>query len=99
MPFLMKEAGLEVKTAHCLRVTTATNLFRAGYEEKLIRERTGHVSSALFTYEKPNNDQAMGVSKCVSVVGNCFKPLSKPRENEKFDISDEELDKFIGEVV
>ena len=47
VPFLMKEAGLEVKTGHCLRVTTATNLFRAGYQEKLIRERTGHVSSAL----------------------------------------------------
>ena len=102
----MKEAGLEVKTAHCLCVTTATNLFRAGYQEKLIRERTGHVSSALFTYEKPNNDQAMGVSKCVgpcvskdvSVVGNCFKPFSKPKEKEKFDISDEELDKFLSEV-
>jgi integrase len=52
----MKEAGLEIKTAHCLRVTTATNLFRAGHQEKLIRERTGHVSSALFTYEKPSND-------------------------------------------
>ena len=106
VPFLMKEAGLEVKTGHCLRVTTATNLFRAGYHEKLIREQTGHVSSALFTYEKPNNDQAMVVSKCVapcvskdvSVVGSCFKPLSKPKENEKFDISDEELDKFVSEV-
>ncbi len=50
VPFLMKEAGLEIKTAHCLRVTTATNLFRAGHQEKLIRERTGHLSSALFTY-------------------------------------------------
>ena len=28
VPFLMKEAGHEVQTAHCLRVTTATNLFR-----------------------------------------------------------------------
>ena len=100
--FLMKEAGLEVKTAHCLRVTTATNLFRAGYQEKLIRERTGRVCSALLMHEKPNNDQAMGVSKCVgpyvsndvSVVGNCFKLLSKPKENEKFDISD----KFVSQV-
>ena len=107
VPFLMKEAGLEVKTAHCLRVTTARNLVRAGYQEKLIRERTEHVSSALFTYEKPNNDQAMGVSKCVgpcvskdvSVVDNCFKPLSKPKENEKIVISDEELDTFVSEVV
>jgi integrase len=84
VPFLLKEAGLEIKTAHCLRVTTATNLFRAGHQEKLIRERTGHVSSALFTFEKPSNDQAMAVSKCVgpsvskvvSLVVNCFKPCT-----------------------
>ena len=38
------------------------------------------------------------VSKDGSVVGNCFKPLSKPKEKEKFDISDEELDKFLSEV-
>ncbi|CAB4031463.1 zinc finger MYM-type 3-like [Paramuricea clavata] len=96
VPFLMKEAGLAIKTAHCLRVTTATNLFCAGHQEKLIRERTGHVSSALFTYEKPSNDQAMtvskyvgpSVSKIVSLVDNCFKPPSKPKEDEKFQISD-----------
>ena len=46
VPFLMNVAGLEVKTAYCLRVTTAKDLFRAGYQEKLISERTGHVSSA-----------------------------------------------------
>ena len=106
VPFLMKEAGLEIKTAHCLRVTTATNLFRAGHQEKLVRERNGHVSSDLFTYEKPSNDQAMAVSKCVgpsvskvvSLVDNCFKPPSKTKEDEKFQISDEELDKFLSEV-
>ncbi|CAB4034351.1 zinc finger MYM-type 3-like [Paramuricea clavata] len=106
LSFLMKEAGLEIKTAHCLRVTTATNLFRAGHQEKLIRERTGHVSSALFTYEKPSNDQAMAVFKCVgpsvskvvSLVDNCFNTPSKPKEDEKFQISDEELDKFLSEV-
>ena len=102
----MKEAGLEIKTAHCLRVTTVTNLFRAGHQEKLIRERTGHVSSAVFTYEKPRNDQAIAVSKCVgpsvsnvaSHVDNCFKPPSQPKEDERFDISDEKLDKFFSEV-
>ena len=44
VPFLMREAGLEKKTAHCLRVITATNLFQGKHEEKLIRERTGHIS-------------------------------------------------------
>ncbi len=78
----MKETGLESKTVHCLRVTTVTNLFRAGHQEKLIRERTGHVSSALFTYEKPRNDRTIAVSKrvgqsvskVVSLVDNCLNP-------------------------
>ena len=86
VPFLMKEASVKINTVHCFRVTTATNLFRAGHQEKwTVRERTGHVSSALFTYEKPSIDQAMAVSKCVgpsvskvvSLVDNCFKPPSK----------------------
>ncbi|CAB4030961.1 zinc finger MYM-type 3-like [Paramuricea clavata] len=96
------EAGLEIKTAHCLRATTATNLFRAGHQEKLIRERTGHVSSALFTYEKPSNDQAMAVSKCVgpsvskvvSLVDNYFKPPSKPKEDENFKFPTRNLISF-----
>ena len=32
------------------------------------------------------------------LVDNCFKPPSKPKGDEKFDISDEELDKFLSEV-
>ena len=43
VPFLMKEAGLDKKTAHYLRVATATNLFQGKHEEKLIRKRTGHI--------------------------------------------------------
>jgi hypothetical protein len=38
------------------------------------------------------------VSKVVSLVDNCFKPPSKLKEDEKFQISDEELDKFLSEV-
>ena len=50
-------AGIRKKTAHCLRVTCATSLFNAGVDEKLIRERTGHRSNALFQYEKANREQ------------------------------------------
>ena len=46
MPFLMKEAGLEKKTAHCLRATTATNIFKGKHGELIIRERTVHISSS-----------------------------------------------------
>ena len=53
-------------TAHCLRVTCATKLFNSGIDEKLIRDRTGHLSNALFQYEKPSVEQATKVS---SVLG------------------------------
>lgn len=59
-------AGISKKTAHCLRVTCATKLFNAGVDEKLIRERTGHRSNALFQYEKANKEQMVKVS---SILG------------------------------
>jgi hypothetical protein len=62
LPSMCKEAGIKVKTAHCLRVTCATKLFNAGVPEKMIRERTGHRSSALHRYEKPSENQCKLVS-------------------------------------
>ncbi|CAB4046212.1 Hypothetical predicted protein, partial [Paramuricea clavata] len=38
------------------------------------------------------------VSKVVLLVDNCFNTPSKPKEEKKFQISDEELDKFLSEV-
>ena len=48
---MWKKAGIKVKTAHCLRVTCAMKLFASGTEEKMIWERTGHRSNALFSYQ------------------------------------------------
>lgn len=45
---LCGQAGLKRKTSHCLRVTCATHLFQYSVDEKLVRERTGHRSNALF---------------------------------------------------
>ena len=45
---LCKSAGVARKTSHNLRVSCATALFQNSVEEKLIRERTGHRSNALF---------------------------------------------------
>ncbi len=59
---LCKKAGLERKTAHCLGVTCASRLFQEGVEEKLVRERTGHKSNALFGYEKASKKQLQNVS-------------------------------------
>ena len=62
---LCKAAGVKRKTAHSLRVTSASSLFSAGVEERLIRERTGHRSNALFKYEKPTEENAAKVSAVV----------------------------------
>ena len=52
LPSMCKEPGFKPKSSHCLRGTCACALFNAGVEEKLIRDRTGHRSNALFKYEK-----------------------------------------------
>ena len=63
LPELCGAAGLPRKTSHNLRVTCATRLFQNSVDEKLIRDRTGHRSNALFTYEKPSIQQEVHVSK------------------------------------
>ena len=62
LPDLCEEAGLERKTSHSLRITCTTRLFQNQVEEKLIRDRTGHRSNALFKYEKSSAQQQMMVS-------------------------------------
>ena len=41
-------------------------MFQIGVDEKLVRERTGHVSNALVKYEKASEDQAKHVSTTLS---------------------------------
>ena len=56
---LLGKAGLPRKTAHCLRVTCAVQLFQNSVEEKLAREkRTGHRSNALFGYQKASDKRS-----------------------------------------
>ena len=54
LPSLCAAIGNERKTSlsHSLRVTCVSKLFNAGVEEKLIRNRSGHVSATLLGYEK-----------------------------------------------
>ena len=61
VPKLCEAIGVEKKTSHSLRVTCATKLFQEGVEEKLIRSRTGHISSALFDYQKSSEEQERAV--------------------------------------
>ena len=50
-------------TNHSLRATGASALFSAGMPEKLIRDVTGHRSSALQLYERPTVEQKQAVSR------------------------------------
>ena len=52
LPDLCSAAELERKTLYRLIVTCASRLFQNQVEEKLIRNRTGHRSNALLSYEK-----------------------------------------------
>ena len=62
LPSMCKEAGFKAKSSHCLRETYASALFNAGVEEKLIRDRTGHRSNALFKNEKVSEMKSTEVS-------------------------------------
>ena len=62
LPEMCVSAGFKRKTAHSLRVACVSSLFNAGVDEKLIRERSGHRSNALFQYEKPAEENVPKVS-------------------------------------
>ena len=62
LPDMCKAAGVKRITSHSLSVSCASNLFNAGVDSKLIRDRTGHKSDALFKYEKPNEESVSNVS-------------------------------------
>ena len=55
------------KTNHSLRATGASELFQAGVPEKVIQERTGHLSlSGLRHYERTTDEQHRSVSQILS---------------------------------
>ena len=64
LPSMCKEAGFKRKTNHCLKVTCVSSSFNAGVEEKLIRDRTGLRSNALFKDEKIVKFSLMRFLRC-----------------------------------
>ena len=61
------KAGIGHKTNHSLRATGASELFKAGVPEKIIKERTGHRSlEALRIYERSSTEQHKAVSVILS---------------------------------
>ena len=66
LPSLCAAIGTKRKTSHSLRVTCVSKHFNASVEEKLIRNRSGHVSDALLGYEKSCADQELKVSNVLN---------------------------------
>ena len=106
LPDLCKGIGCPRKTSHSLRVTCASSLFNNNVEEKLIRERTGHLSNALFRYEQPSKEKQEQVSNILGPVVASNKEAKKETDikldnNEikeenfpNFDLADEFWDEF-----
>lgn len=88
---LCVKAGLPRKTSHNLRVTCATRLFQESVEERLIRERTGHRSNALFKYEKSSVEQQHQVSKILGPPEN--RETTGKRSNA--EVSENELESLL----
>ena len=96
LPDLYCAVGIKKKTAHCLRVTCASRLFQSGVDEKLIRERTGHVSNALFKYEKASEDQAKHVSNILSADQSSNQNSSFKEEiKNEFPVNDKAEEKRV----
>ena len=95
---LCAKAGLARKTAHSLRITTATRLFQSGIEEKLIRDRTGHKSDSLFKYERVSNQQLKQAS---SILGPCNSEANDSTNYPSFEFNlfDTLEDNFFDNVI
>ena len=50
---------------HSLRATEATRLYDAGVDEQLITEKTGHRSSAVRSYKRPQDAQLVKISEII----------------------------------
>lgn len=79
------------KTAHCLRVTCVSKLFNSGEKEKLVRERTGHRSNALFAYEKTSKKKVSHVSALLGAETKTENKEEKLRCNRYEEKSSEDF--------
>ena len=103
LPSLTTAAGLKRKTAHSLRVTCASTLFQNNVGEKLIRERTEHISNALFRYEKPCEEQIKCVSEClkppsVLIESDDCKEKLKIESGKEAAWLDDDLDEYLASL-
>ena len=110
IPDMCKEAGVQGrKTGHSGKVTCATVLYHAKFDDQLIKERTGHRSlEALHKYKRTSSDQQREVSKALlpSVAKQCnkedsdddFEPPKKVPKIEKQVRKDVESKRVSDEI-
>ena len=90
IPDMCKAAGIEgYKTGHSGKVTCATTLYREGFSDQLIKERTGHRSlEALHQYKRTGSQQQEDLSMALG-------PSIADKENEKPSKCDSDDDDFM----
>ena len=67
------------KTNHSLRATGVSDLFQAGVPDKIIKERSGHLSmDGLHQYQRTTSEQEENVSK-VLASGSSFVSIQETR--------------------
>ena len=82
---LLKSAQLDgYFTNHSLRRTSASRLFQAGADTKLIREITGHASDAIAKYQITSNQQKREVSEILKGQ-SLLKFIENCKESDEAD--------------
>ena len=93
IPDMCKAAGIEgFKTGHSGKVTCATTLYRRGFSDQLIRERTGHRNlEALHKYKRTGPEQQQELSLALAPPTAKKIPLAFEKENTqpKYDEDDD----------
>ena len=101
IPDMCKAAGIEgYKTGHSGKVTCATTLYREGFSDQLIKERTGHRSlEALHQYKRTGSKQQQDLSMALGPSISGAKPddkklkydSNKKNEKPKCDSDDDDF--------
>ena len=80
-------------TNHSLRATAASRLFQASVDEQLIMGVTGHRSTAVRTYKRPNDDQLRDLSNIISGSAGKSMKVDKIQPTAECAIASESTDR------
>ena len=78
LPEIFKKAGIDVTvrkiTGHSGRVTVCSKLFNAGYQEKSVKERSGHRSDAVQSYMRESRKMKLDISDLLQSKKPKYEP-------------------------